>query len=76
MLYASLEKKYKTLLFEGVSLLLLDSRYHVWPSSIEGWASLASKIEAKENINVSKINLVFIIILTIEFIKSSYIRIF
>ena len=30
----------------------------------------------KENVNISKINLVFIIILTIELKKSSYIRIF
>ena len=50
-----LEKKYKTLLLEGVSLLLLDSRYHVWPCSIEGCASLALKTAVKENINISKI---------------------
>ena len=51
--------------------MLIDSRYHVWPCSIDGNASFALKIAVKENINVSKINLVFIIILTFEFNKSS-----
>tara|TARA_B100000508_G_scaffold7619_1_gene5658 strand:- start:622 stop:876 length:255 start_codon:yes stop_codon:yes gene_type:complete len=71
VLYASFEKKYKTLLLDGVNLLLLASRYHVCPSLIDGGVSSAFKMTVKKKVNVNKINLVFIIILTFEFNKSS-----